>query len=114
MKLYTRKGDGGATSLFSGRRTAKHDPRIAAVGDLDELSAALGLSRLANPEVDRDLHRIQSEIYTISAVVSAEGTHPGIVLDPPTIAVLEAAIDEISDRLPPLKDFIIPGRAEAS
>jgi cob(I)alamin adenosyltransferase len=114
MKLYTRKGDGGDTSLFSGRRTAKHDPRIAAVGDLDELSAALGLARLANSAMDRDLHRIQSEIYTISAVLSAEDRHPGVALDPASVVVLETAIDAISDRLPPLRDFIIPGRAEAS
>lgn len=114
MKLYTRKGDAGDTALFSGRRAAKYDPRVAAVGDLDELSAALGLARLANPAVDRDLHCIQTELYTISAVLSAEGTHPGIALDPAAVDVLEDAIDEISDRLPPLRDFIIPGRAEAS
>ena len=48
-KIYSKKGDRGKTSLFSGRRAEKFDPRVAAVGDLDELSASIGLARVAYP-----------------------------------------------------------------
>jgi cob(I)alamin adenosyltransferase len=49
-KLYTKKGDGGKTSLFSGRRAEKFDPHVAAVGDIDELSASIGFARVAYPK----------------------------------------------------------------
>lgn len=114
MKLYTRKGDDGGTALFSGRRAEKWDARVAAVGDLDELSAAIGLARLANPAATPELHRIQNEIYGISAALSAEGRHDDLAPGADAVLRLEAMIDEITDRLPPLRDFIIPGRAEAS
>jgi cob(I)alamin adenosyltransferase len=114
MKLYTRKGDDGGTALFSGRRAEKWDARVAAVGDLDELSAAIGLARLADPASARELHRIQNEIYGISAALSAEGRHDNLAPGADAVLRLEALIDEITDRLPVLRDFIIPGRAEAS
>jgi cob(I)alamin adenosyltransferase len=114
MKLYTRKGDAGRTALFSGRQAAKHDARVAAVGDLDELSAVLGLARLAVPRRSADLHRIQSEIYMISAILSAEGREGLPPFDASTATRLEHMIDAITEALPPLRDFIIPGRAEAS
>jgi cob(I)alamin adenosyltransferase len=114
MKLYTRKGDDGGTALFSGRRAEKWDARVAAVGDLDELSAAIGLARLASPSDGRELHRIQNEIYGISAALSAEGRHDDLAPGADAVLRLETMIDGITERLPELRDFIIPGRAEAS
>lgn len=114
MKLYTKKGDRGQTSLFSGRRAAKFDPRVAAVGDLDELTASLGLARLAYPEADDLLCGAQKALYRISAIVSAEGRPIDIEVGDPEIGALEAEIDRATDALPPLRDFIYPGEAEAS
>lgn len=114
MKLYTKKGDRGQTSLFSGRRAAKFDPRVAAVGDLDELTASLGLARVAYPEADDLLCGAQKALYRISAIVSAEARRIDIVLADAEVEALEAEIDRATDALPPLRDFIYPGEAEAS
>ena len=114
-KIYTKKGDGGKTSLFSGRRTDKFDSRIAAVGDLDELSAALGMARIANPDLSEELRSIQQHLYTISAIVSAEHRQlAGIALQSTEVERLEECIDRASIILPPLKDFIFPGESEPS
>ncbi|WP_246657239.1 cob(I)yrinic acid a,c-diamide adenosyltransferase [Methylocystis sp. B8] len=114
MKLYTKKGDRGQTSLFSGRRAAKCDPRVAAVGDLDELSASLGLARVAYPDANDLLCCAQKALYTIGAIVSAESRQIDIVLADAETEALEAEIDRATDALPPLRDFIYPGEAEAS
>lgn len=114
IKLYTKKGDRGETSLFSGRRAAKFDPRVAAVGDLDELSASLGLARVAFPDASDLLCDAQKALYKISAIVSAEGRKIDLAFDDAEVAALEAEIDRASDALPPLRDFIYPGEAEAS
>jgi cob(I)alamin adenosyltransferase len=114
-KLYTKKGDQGQTSLFSGRRVEKSDSRIAAVGDLDELSAAIGIARLANESISDSLYTIQQKLYVISAIISAEHRQlDGLTLQAVEIEKLEEIIDQVSASLPPLKDFIIPGQAEPS
>ncbi len=87
---------------------------MAAVGDLDELSASLGLARVAFPQADDLLCGAQKALYKISAIVSAEARQIDIRLDDAEIAALEAEIDRASDALPPLRDFIYPGEAEAS
>ncbi|MFC5069703.1 cob(I)yrinic acid a,c-diamide adenosyltransferase [Flaviflagellibacter deserti] len=114
MKIYTKGGDAGQTSLFSGRRAGKDDPLVAAVGDLDELSSSIGLAVLANPEMRPKLRAMQKALYTISAILSSEGTRSNLSLDPAETFALEKYIDELSERLPPLHDFIYPGDSEAS
>lgn len=113
MKIYTKKGDAGETLLFSGRRAAKADPLIVAGGDLDELSAALGLARLACPPVATDLRAIQHELYVLGAVLSAEGKRAEPVFPVNATGRLESLIDAVEARLPPLRDFIYPGESEA-
>ncbi len=112
-KLYTKKGDRGRTSLFSGRQTAKFEPRIAAVGDLDELSASLGLARVAYPAASDILRAAQRTIYAISAIVSAEGQHE-LAFDTGAVETLETEIDRGTDALPPLREFIFPGEDKSS
>jgi cob(I)alamin adenosyltransferase len=114
VKIYTKKGDGGETSLFSGRRTVKSDPFVAAVGDLDELSAALGLAKVAYPVIADDLRAIQHLLYVISAILSAEGTRPEFTVSDADIERQEQTIDVVSAGLPELRDFIYPGESEAS
>jgi len=115
-KVYTRGGDMGETSMLSGERVSKGDPHIGAVGDLDELSVALGFARLGFPKRDAALSDIQQKLYQISAAVSYTGDKHAdrFKLEDGAIEALESAIDEIQDALPPLKDFIYPGKTEAS
>ncbi|BCJ92261.1 ATP--cob(I)alamin adenosyltransferase [Terrihabitans soli] len=114
MKLYTKKGDRGETALFSGRRTRKSDPHINVVGDLDELSAALGLAAIAFPAGAQDIRTIQHDLYAISALISAEGKRPELVFSDAEARRLEVIIDDVSNTLPELRDFIYPGESEAS
>ncbi len=114
MKIYTKGGDAGQTSLFSGRRARKDDPLVAAAGDLDELSSSIGMAILANPEMRPRLRAMQKALYTISAILSSEGARPNLSLDLGETAGLEKYIDELSEQLPPLRDFIYPGVSEAS
>lgn len=114
VKLYTKKGDRGETSLFSGRRAAKFEPRVAAVGDLDELSASIGLARIANPSANEFLRAVQRALYSISAIVSAEGRQIDVPFDDAEVDALETEIDRVTSELPPLREFIFPGEAEPS
>ncbi len=114
VKLYTKKGDAGKTSLFSGRRAEKFDPRVAAVGDLDELSASIGFARVGYPPASETLRAAQHALYSISAIVSAENRKIELTLEEGEVAAIERQIDQASDELPPLRDFIYPGDAEPS
>src|SRR5918998_360673 len=69
VKIYTRTGDHGETSLFGGARVAKNDPRIEAYGTVDELSSHLGVARAAWPssDVDAQLHQAQLDLFEIGA-----------------------------------------------
>ncbi|MEJ2436088.1 MAG: ATP:cob(I)alamin adenosyltransferase, partial [Pseudolabrys sp.] len=114
-KVYTRGGDAGNTSTLSGERVSKADPQIAAVGDLDELSVALGFARLGFPKRDATLKDIQQKLYQLSALVSYNGEKHAskFALEAGAVEALEALIDEVQETLPPLKDFIYPGQTEA-
>ena len=113
-KVYTRGGDAGETSMLSGERVSKADAHIAAVGDLDELSVALGFARLAHPKRDDILKDIQRNLYQLSALISYAGDKDidGFKLDIDAVEKLETVIDEIQSELPPLKEFIYPGQSE--
>lgn len=113
-KIYTKKGDKGQTSLFSGRRAEKFDPRVAAVGDIDELSASVGLARIAFPPANDLLRSVQRALYTISALISAEDRPIKPRFDEAEVSVLESEIDRLSAVLPELRAFIFPGEAEQS
>ena len=114
VKLYTKKGDRGKTSLFSGRRAEKFDPRVAAVGDLDELSASIGLARVVYPPANELLKSVQRALYVVSAIVSAETRSIDLKFDEAEVDGLEREIDRVSSALPELREFILPGDAEES
>ncbi len=73
-RIYTKGGDKGSTSLGSGKRVPKHDPRVAAYGTVDEANAAIGLARLHAPmdgsggELDPMLSRIQNDLFDLGAI----------------------------------------------
>ncbi|HEV7922385.1 MAG TPA: cob(I)yrinic acid a,c-diamide adenosyltransferase [Thermoanaerobaculia bacterium] len=111
MKIYTRTGDKGETSLFGGARVPKNDPRIEAYGTIDELSSHLGVARAAWPAspIDPQLHQAQLDLFEIGAHLASPGTSrfPGV--EPARIGELESGIDEMERELPPLTTFILPG-----
>ena len=122
MKVYTGGGDKGQTSLFSGERVAKHNVRIDAYGDLDELSSLLGaLAALLPPdaaELGSDLLSAQRHLFSAGAWLA---TTPGASVEKhlqPFAEVeakeLEDRIDALSAQLPELRTFILPGGTPAA
>lgn len=116
MKIYTKTGDEGMTSLFGGKRVAKNDPRIEAYGTLDELNSFIGVARAAWPDspIDATLHGAQRDLFEIGAHLASPGTSrfPGV--DPARIEALETQIDTMEGELTQLKSFILPGGAAAA
>ncbi len=111
MKVYTRKGDDGSTALGDGSRTSKAAERVAAYGDVDELSSVIGVLRAEElPEpTDGQLARAQEALFEVGAFLAhpGHGRGPGPhVTDP---GWLEAWIDGMEDDLHPLRNFILPG-----
>jgi len=116
MKIYTRTGDTGETSLFGGVRVGKDDPRVAAYGDVDELNAHLGLARasVTDAEIDAELVRLQRDLFALGAQLAdptqqvASHVSKAILRDGDVLR-LEQAIDKLDAELPPLRNFILAG-----
>jgi cob(I)alamin adenosyltransferase len=117
MKIYTGGGDRGKTSLFSGERITKSDPRIEAFGDVDELNATLGMLAASlpgqrTPLID-DIYRIQSDLFHIGAWLATTAGAANITvlqaIGDDHINFLESAIDHMQEALPALSGFILPG-----
>src|SRR5579875_2922439 len=110
MRIYTRKGDDGTTGLLYGGRVRKTDPVIEANGAVDEAQAALGAARAG---VERDLYVLMAEVGTAPA--NRSKLVPGRTLvSAEMVAALEARIDELTGRFPPLTDFVVPGQDRVS
>ena len=121
MKIYTRTGDGGETSLFGGGRVSKDHPRVEAYGTVDELSSLLGVAiaegltgacsaRLAL--VQRDLFAIGASLATLRDDGRKSPEVPALPVD--RIPDMEGWMDEAEALLPPLKRFILPGGTKAA
>jgi cob(I)alamin adenosyltransferase len=121
-KIYTRTGDKGETGLVDGSRLPKHAPRMAAIGDVDELNSAIGvaLTHAMPAEQQAMLARIQNELFDLGAdfatpvdpELGGEDFAPTemslrIVAD--QVERLEAEIDAMNEALQPLRSFILPG-----
>lgn len=115
MRIYTKTGDRGETSLFGGTRVGKDDPRVDAYGTLDELNALVGVARSVADEsrLAPLLERLQSELFTAGSELScADGktSRLGIrLIDESHIRDLETTIDGLEAELRPLGEFILPG-----
>ena len=114
MKIYTKIGDKGTTSLFGGRRVHKSDLRIEAYGTVDELNSFVGL--LADQEANKErlpfLREIQERLFTVGSSLAADPEKETLIkpeLLPEDLQKIEDAIDEMDEMLPPLKNFILPG-----
>ena len=120
MKIYTKGGDSGETSLFDNTRVSKDDPRVDAYGEVDELNACLGAARAALDDVDLEqiLVLIQRELFAVGARLAdpsarIAGRVVKAVVPEESIQRLEQTIDRLEQELPPLRRFILPGGGSA-
>jgi len=120
VKIYTRAGDTGETSLLDGTRARKDDARVDAYGDVDELSAWLGLARtsLLAPELADDITHLQRDLFAVGAQLAdpADTLAPRVtkaVIGNDDVTRLEQLIDRLDAELPPLHRFTLAGGSSA-
>jgi cob(I)alamin adenosyltransferase len=114
MKIYTKTGDQGQTSLIGGVRVSKADMRIEAYGTVDELNSWVGMLRAegVTEHVEALLNRIQNELFIIGSHLAADPEKSRMQLpdwDVASTTNLEHAIDAMQEQLPALKNFVLPG-----
>lgn len=110
MKVYTKTGDKGTTSLLSGERVDKDCLRVEAYGTVDEVTSALGLARAtcSKAEVREIVFKVQKLLMALMAELATKGSS-GKYITTDHITILEQTIDSFEEKLPPLNEFIIPG-----
>ena len=130
MKIYTKTGDKGETSLFGGGRVKKNHPRVAAYGEVDELNSFVGslvsqlhkgdlsLNKKVSTGIQDFLQTLQHRLFDLGAELAA--TEPKFLeklprrITPEDVALIEASIDTMQSVLKPLKNFILPGGASVA
>jgi cob(I)alamin adenosyltransferase len=112
-KITTRTGDAGETGLGDGARVPKDSARIAALGDIDELSSAIGvvLAEDVPADVRAVLEAVQHDLFDLGGELSIPGH---ILLTEKQVKDLETALEGWNGLLPPLKEFILPGGSRAA
>lgn len=117
MKVYTKTGDEGTTSLVGGKRVPKNHPRVEAYGDMDELISFIGIviSDTATQHEKDMLRRIQEQLMLISAHFASDNSYKKLEdVKESEVTLLEAEIDKMSAILPEQKAFILPGAPRVS
>ncbi len=122
MTIYTKTGDDGDTGLFGGGRVPKNDKRVEAYGAVDELNSFVGLAltSLADADVRRGLLLIQNDLFSLGANLATpegDGSHKRPQTpDVPVARVeeMEHWIDQATEELPELRQFVLPGGVEGS
>lgn len=113
MKIYTKTGDSGTTSLFGGTRISKDDLRIEAYGTVDELNSFIGLLNSTFEEATQNyfLTEVQKRLFTIGANLASDPEKKLVTPDimDEDIHTLENAMDTMDQLLEPLRNFILPG-----
>lgn len=122
MKIYTKTGDDGTTSLFGGKRVQKNDPRVIGYGTIDELNAHIGYVKSVHRTdtfIDDALEDIQNDLFIIGSHIAtpkenqmAQSTLPPFSTE--AIAKRENEIDTMEEQLLPLTQFILPGGSQES
>ncbi|MBN8653840.1 MAG: cob(I)yrinic acid a,c-diamide adenosyltransferase [Cytophagales bacterium] len=118
MKIYTKTGDQGTTSLFGGKRVLKSDLRIDTYGTVDELNSWIGVLRdqPVNQNLSAVLIEIQDRLFTIGSILATEPGNRKVKIPALTetdITFLEKEIDAMDTVLPPTKFFVLPGGHQA-
>ena len=113
MKIYTKTGDGGDTSLFTGERIAKESPRVGTYGTLDEANSALALARAFSkvPEIRAKILELQKLMPKLMADLAS--LEKPALITAADVAQLESDMDALDSNLPPLRNFVIPGDTQA-
>lgn len=119
MKIYTKTGDSGKTSLFGGKRVPKDALRIETYGTVDELNSLLGIVRAGkvNSKIDSILEEIQNDLFTLGADLATPEDPRGKRIkriNTSHVSRLESHIDAIDPALKPLRNFILPGGNRSS
>ena len=116
MKIYTKTGDSGETSLFDQTRVSKADARVDAYGEVDEVNACLGAARAAgvDDEIGALIESLQKDLFAVGARLADPSSRiaPRVdkaVIGEAAVQRLEQAIDRLEETLPPLRRFILPG-----
>jgi len=114
MKIYTKTGDQGLTSLFGGKRVSKSDLRIDTYGTVDELNSWIGVLRDQSVNQSRQeiLVEIQDRLFTIGSILATEPENTKVKIPALTesdITLLENKMDEMDAILPPMRFFVLPG-----
>jgi cob(I)alamin adenosyltransferase len=110
-KIYTRTGDGGSAGLVDGSRVSKSSLRMAAIGEVDEANAAIGvaIAAMESGEVSRRLLTIQNDLFDLGADVATPGEIDGALrIVASQVERLEREIDDMNASLEPLTSFILP------
>lgn len=123
-KIYTKTGDDGTTGLVDGSRIAKNNPRMAAIGDVDELNSALGLAicEITDGALVKTLRIVQNDLFDLGADLATPAAESddfapsAMVLRvvPSQVERLETEIDAVNANLNPLTSFILPGGSKAA
>lgn len=119
MKIYTKTGDDGTTSLFSGGRVSKAHLRVEAYGTVDELNSVIGVARAFNPSTQTMewLEQVQNQLFHLGADLATPRDAKAdwvVRMDSSKIEWLENLIDQMTADLEPLKNFILPGGTPAA
>jgi cob(I)alamin adenosyltransferase len=116
MKIYTKTGDDGTTGLFGGKRVPKDDERVDTYGEIDELNSLIGLTNcfVLSNDVKKDLTKIQNQLFNVGSILATPKEDKeklkGIEdISEDDIQYLEQRIDYYSEKLPELRNFILPG-----
>lgn len=113
MKIYTKKGDEGNTSLFGGTRVPKSSARIDAYGTVDELNSVVGLaaSHGLSDQGDQWIKKVQEDLFVLGADLATPPSSKTRInrIEEEAIQFLEEAIDTMEEELELLKNFILPG-----
>lgn len=112
MPIYTKKGDKGETSLFTGKKVSKTNVRIEAIGTVDELNSVIGLviSQNSNPrtQVLKELIEVQKDLFEIGASLANPSNQRKLkILE--RVSYFEKFIDKMTEKMPKLSNFILPG-----
>jgi cob(I)alamin adenosyltransferase len=112
-KITTRTGDGGDTGLGDGSRVRKDSPRVAALGEIDELNSAIGVlaAEAVSEKIRAILESIQHDLFDLGGDISIPGR--STVTDG-QVTRLEALLEELNAALPRLREFILPGGSRAA
>lgn len=120
-RIYTRTGDAGKTRLSDNTQSTKIDPRVVAYGSVDETNAVIGVALCENElpaRIREMLTLIQNELFDVGADLSnplqSDPDFPPLRIEAPSVTRLESWCDELSETLPKLRSFILPGGSKAT